>query len=71
LLELLRASGELNVGDNQPYAPTDGVYHTLGRHTCARKLRSVLLELRADLIADDESCNQWALRLSETLLAIH
>jgi predicted N-formylglutamate amidohydrolase len=71
LLELLRASGELNVGDNQPYAPTDGVYHTLDRHTCARKLRSVLLELRADLIADDESCNQWALRLSETLLAIH
>src|ERR1700738_4197521 len=67
LLELLRASGELNVGDNQPYAPTDGVYHTLERHTCARKLRSVLLELRADLIADDESCNQWALRLSEAL----
>jgi predicted N-formylglutamate amidohydrolase len=71
LLELLRASGELHVGDNQPYAPTDGVYHTLDRHTCARKLRSVLLELRADLIGDDESRNQWALRLSQTLEAIH
>jgi predicted N-formylglutamate amidohydrolase len=34
-------------------------------------LRSVLLELRADLIADDESRNQWALRLSQALEAIH
>ena len=67
LLELLRASGELHVGDNQPYAPTDGVYHTLDRHASVRKLRSVLLELRADLIGDDESRNQWALRLSQTL----
>jgi predicted N-formylglutamate amidohydrolase len=71
LLELLRASDELHVGDNQPYAPTDGVYHTLDRHACARKLRSVLLELRADLIGDDESRNQWALRLSRALEAIH
>jgi predicted N-formylglutamate amidohydrolase len=69
LLELLRASGDLHVGDNQPYAPTDGVYHTLDRHTCARKLRSVLLELRADLIGDDKSRNQWALRLSRALRA--
>jgi predicted N-formylglutamate amidohydrolase len=71
LLELLRASGELHVGDNQPYAPTDGVYHTLDRHASVRKLRSVLLELRADLIDDDESRNQWASRLSQALEAIH
>lgn len=71
LLELLRAGAEFHVGDNQPYAPTDGVYHTLDKHTCARKLRSVLLELRADLIADDKSRNQWALRLSRALKAIH
>jgi len=68
---LLRAGDELHVGDNQPYAPTDGVYHTLDKHAGARKLRSVLLELRADLIADDESRNQWALRLSRALEAIH
>jgi predicted N-formylglutamate amidohydrolase len=36
LIELLRADGELCVGDNQPYAPTDGVYHTLDRH-CSRQ----------------------------------
>jgi predicted N-formylglutamate amidohydrolase len=67
LLELLRAGGEFHVGDNQPYAPTDGVYHTLDRHCAARKLRSVLLELRADMIGDDESRDQWAARLSRAL----
>jgi predicted N-formylglutamate amidohydrolase len=67
LLELLRAGGEFHVGDNQPYAPTDGVYHTLDRHCAARKLRSVLLELQADMIGDDESRDQWAARLSRAL----
>jgi predicted N-formylglutamate amidohydrolase len=71
LLELLRSGGELSVGDNQPYAPTDGVYHTLDRHCAARNLQSVLLELRADLVGDVGSQNQWAQRLSQALLAIH
>jgi predicted N-formylglutamate amidohydrolase len=67
LLELLRAGGQFHVGDNQPYAPTDGVYHTLDRHCADRKLRSVLLELRSDMIGDDKSRNQWAARLSQAL----
>jgi predicted N-formylglutamate amidohydrolase len=71
LLELLRADGEFNVGDNQPYAPTDGVYHTLGRHCASRGLRSVLLELRSDTISAEESRRQWAERLERALRAIH
>jgi predicted N-formylglutamate amidohydrolase len=71
LLELLRAGGEFHVGDNQPYAPTDGVYHTLDRHCASRRLRSVLLELRADTIGEEESREHWALRLSQALRAIH
>jgi predicted N-formylglutamate amidohydrolase len=71
LIELLRAGGEFHVGDNQPYAPTDGVYHTLERHCADRKLRSVLLELRSDLIGEDESRNEWAVRLGRALEAIH
>jgi predicted N-formylglutamate amidohydrolase len=35
LLKLLREQAQLHVGDNQPYAPTDGVYHTLEKH-CSR-----------------------------------
>jgi predicted N-formylglutamate amidohydrolase len=71
LLELLRAGGDLNVGDNQPYAPTDGVYHTLSRHCAAQNLQSVLLELRADLIEAAETQNQWAGKLRQALEAIH
>jgi predicted N-formylglutamate amidohydrolase len=71
LLELLRADGEYHVGDNQPYAPTDGVYHTLHRHCSARKLHSVLLELRSDMIGDDPSRRMWASKLCRALQAIH
>jgi predicted N-formylglutamate amidohydrolase len=71
LLELLRAAGEFCVGDNQPYAPTDGVYHTLDRHCASRNLRSVLLELRSDTISNEEGCGQWASRLGLALQAIH
>jgi predicted N-formylglutamate amidohydrolase len=71
LLALLRAEGELHVGDNQPYAPADGVYHTLDRHSRARKLHSVLLELRSDTIGDDVSRAQWASKLCRALQAIH
>jgi predicted N-formylglutamate amidohydrolase len=71
LLELLRAQAGLHVGDNQPYAPTDGVYHTLERHSRARGLHSVLLELRADMIDDDSLRTVWASRLCRALQAIH
>jgi predicted N-formylglutamate amidohydrolase len=77
LLELLRADGEFCVGDNQPYAPTDGVYHTLHRHCsgvnsdASRNLRSVLLELRSDTLSAEDGREQWAARLERALRAIH
>jgi predicted N-formylglutamate amidohydrolase len=71
LLELLRAGGDFHVGDNQPYAPTDGVYHTLDKHSQARKLHSVLLELRSDMIGDHSAQALWAAKLCRALQAIH
>jgi predicted N-formylglutamate amidohydrolase len=71
LLQWLRLDPQLVVGDNQPYAPTDGVYHTLSRHCAARNLRSVLLELRSDLLEEAPSQDRWARRLAEALQAIH
>ncbi len=70
LLRLLQADPDMNVGDNEPYAPTDGVYHTLGRHCSVRGLRSVLLELRADLVGDAASQERWARKLAQALRAI-
>jgi len=67
LLALLRGERDLTVGDNEPYAPSDGVYHTLERHCNARNLRSVLLEVRADLIGEPASVDRWAARLARAL----
>jgi predicted N-formylglutamate amidohydrolase len=71
LLAALRSDPDLRVGDNEPYAPTDGVYHTLGRQSSGGKHPSVLIELRADLIVDTSSQRRWAVRLQQALEAIH
>lgn len=67
MLDALRGDGELQVGDNQPYSPTDGVYHTLERHAEAHGLPCVMLEVRNDLIRDTPGQAAWADRLAPLL----
>jgi len=55
------------IGDNQPYAPADGVYHTLERHAEAHRLPCAMLEIRNDLIQDASSQAAWADRLAPLL----
>ena len=68
LLQALRADAGLAVGDNQPYAPRDGVYHTLELHAEARGVPCVMLEIRNDLIRDTPGQQAWAERLAPLLL---
>ena len=68
LLRALGADSGLEVGDNQPYAPRDGVYHTLERHAEAHGLPCVMLEIRNDLIRDIPGQLSWAKRLAPLLL---
>ena len=68
LLRELHADAGLEVGDNQPYAPRDGVYHTLERHAEAHGLPCVMLEIRNDLIRDIPGQLSWAERLAPLLL---
>ncbi len=67
LLGALRADGDIVVGDNEPYAPRDGVYHTLTRHADARGLASVMIEIRNDRLADAAGQGGWAARLGRHL----
>ena len=67
LLSGLRADPQACVGDNQPYAPNDGVYHTAGRHGETRGLPSVMLEVRQDLLADAAGIAAWSARLAPLL----
>jgi len=53
-------TAEYDLRLNEPYAPVDGVTHTLTEHALPRGLMNVMLEIRNDLIADQEAQNQMA-----------
>ena len=52
LLKLLRAEGDLVVGDNEPYAVSDETDYTIPVHGEARGLMNTGIEIRQDLISD-------------------
>ena len=70
LRDALRDDGDLVVGDNQPYAVTDGSDYAIPVHGEARGLAHVELEIRQDLIADADGQVQWAQRLARLLHAL-
>jgi predicted N-formylglutamate amidohydrolase len=67
LLKLLRAEGDLVVGDNQPYAVNDLTDFTIPVHGETRGLMNTGIEIRQDLIADETGQVQWAERLTRLL----
>jgi predicted N-formylglutamate amidohydrolase len=67
LLASLRSEAALVVGDNEPYGPQDGVYHSVGRHGQSRGLPCAMIEVRNDLLADEPAQRQWAERLQRAL----
>jgi predicted N-formylglutamate amidohydrolase len=66
VLRALRARGDLEVGDNEPYA-MDATDHTIPRHAYARRRPYVELEIRQDLLGSPSSVEGWSERLSGTL----
>jgi predicted N-formylglutamate amidohydrolase len=69
MLELLRAEGDLTVGDNQPYAITDTSDYTVPVHGEGRGIPHVEVEIRQDLIADAPRQQAWAERMARLLRA--
>lgn len=67
LLRAFHADPALCVGDNQPYAPVNGVYHSMNRHGQQRGLPCAMIELRNDLIAHTGTQRAWAERLGAAL----
>ncbi|BEO61494.1 N-formylglutamate amidohydrolase [Serratia marcescens] len=67
LAELLREEGDLQVGINQPYAMTDATDYTLPVHAERRGLPYVGIEIRQDLIADEQGQQAWAKRFARLL----
>ena len=69
LIRRLRARGDLEVGDNEPYSGRSLAY-TTERHAAAAGLPHVGLEIRQDLIGDAAGVARWVDILAETLTPI-
>jgi predicted N-formylglutamate amidohydrolase len=71
LAELLRAEGDLVVGENEPYQVSDLTDYTVPVHGERRGLPHVEIEIRQDLIADAAGQRAWAQRLARLLPAAY
>ncbi len=69
MLDLLRAEGDLVVGDNAPYAVSDITDYGVPVHAERRGLPHVEIEIRQDLIANEVGQAAWAERLTRLLRA--
>ncbi|WP_421979614.1 N-formylglutamate amidohydrolase [Roseibium sp.] len=68
----LETLGDLTVGDNEPYAPSDGVYYTIHRHGEDRQLPCLMIEIRNDEITTPDQETHWADLLAPLLAeAVH
>jgi predicted N-formylglutamate amidohydrolase len=67
MLDLLRAEGDLRVGENEPYAITGASDYTVPVHGEGRGLPHLEIEIRQDLIADVEGQAAWSARLARLL----
>ncbi len=67
LKALLDAEGDLTVGDNEPYSVDDLTDYTIPVHGEKRGLHHIAIEIRQDLIAEDDGQAAWAARLSRLL----
>jgi predicted N-formylglutamate amidohydrolase len=69
MLDLLRAEGNLTVGDNLPYAITDTSDYTVPIHGERRGIPHVEIEIRQDLIGEAAGQHAWAERMARLLHA--
>jgi len=67
MLRELRREAALVVGDNQPYAVSDTTDYTIPVHGEQRGLINTGIEIRQDLITDENGQREWAARLVRIL----
>lgn len=67
MLDAAALAGLEGVRRNYPYGPEDGVTHALRRHGLTRQIANVMLEVRNDLISDENGQRVWAGRIAGLL----
>lgn len=68
LLAALRREPDLEIGDNQPYAADALVDYGIIEHGQRRGLLHVEIEVRQDLVTQEEGQKAWAQRLARALV---
>jgi predicted N-formylglutamate amidohydrolase len=69
VLEMLRRERELTFADNEPYFVSDETDYTVPQHGEVRGLPHVEIEIRQDLVKDEEGQAVWAERITRALEA--
>ncbi len=67
LLAALRARGDLNVGDNQPYSGREHYGYSAEVHATAGGLPNALIETREDQIRNQDGISRYADFLGDAL----
>lgn len=67
LMQQSRLENAFTTARNTPYAPADGVTHTLVKHGVDNGLLNVMFEVRNDLLSNEQSQQLWAQRLFSML----
>jgi predicted N-formylglutamate amidohydrolase len=68
VLAALRRSGEVVVGDNQPYDLDPEVDYSVPFHALRRRLPYIQVEFRQDEISDAITQRRWAIRFAQALI---
>ena len=68
ILRLLREQDELTVGDNEPYTVSDDTDYTIPVHGEQRGLPHTAIEIRHDLIENEQDQRFWARRMCRILV---
>jgi predicted N-formylglutamate amidohydrolase len=69
VLQMLRRENELVVAENQPYFLSDATDYSIPRHGEARGIPHVEIEVRQDLLLEEQGQKEWAKRITRALVA--
>jgi len=69
MLEALRRSGDITVGDNQPYDLDPEVDYSIPYHAMRRNMPYLQVEFRQDEVAERAGQIRWARRFAEALVS--
>ncbi len=68
VIDILRKSDDIEVGDNQPYSMEPAVDYSVPFHVLRRKLPYLQVEFRQDEVQDEQAQLRWAKRFANALV---